>query len=75
MLAAAHILAMDAKNLLDVIDGIRMRHPEVDALICAPLGAAGPASLGATPVEPRSMPITTYREVGSLDRNKQVIIL
>lgn len=30
MLAAAHILAMDAKNLLDVVDCIRERHPEVD---------------------------------------------
>lgn len=30
MLAAAHILAMDAKNLLDVVDCIRARHPHVD---------------------------------------------
>ncbi|KPJ07688.1 Focal adhesion kinase 1 [Papilio machaon] len=30
MLAAAHVLAMDAKNLLDVVDCIRDRHPEVD---------------------------------------------
>ncbi|KPJ04144.1 Focal adhesion kinase 1 [Papilio xuthus] len=30
MLAAAHVLAMDAKNLLDVVDCIRERHPEVD---------------------------------------------
>lgn len=29
MLSAAHALAMDAKNLLDVVDGIRMKHPEV----------------------------------------------
>ncbi|XP_050552593.1 focal adhesion kinase 1 isoform X8 [Spodoptera frugiperda] len=30
MLAAAHILAMDAKNLLDVVDCIRERHPNID---------------------------------------------
>lgn len=29
MLSAAHVLAMDAKNLLDVIDSIRIRHPEI----------------------------------------------
>ncbi|VVD00013.1 unnamed protein product, partial [Leptidea sinapis] len=30
MLAAAHVLAMDAKNLLDVVDCIRERYPNVD---------------------------------------------
>ncbi|XP_031785611.1 focal adhesion kinase 1 isoform X3 [Nasonia vitripennis] len=34
MLSAAHILAMDAKNLLDVIDSIRIRFPYVDSQIC-----------------------------------------
>ncbi|CAK9830355.1 Focal adhesion kinase 1 [Anthophora retusa] len=34
MLSAAHILAMDAKNLLDVIDSIRIRYPYVDSHIC-----------------------------------------
>lgn len=34
MLSAAHALAMDAKNLLDVVDSIRIRYPEVsDKLI------------------------------------------
>lgn len=33
MLSAAHVLAMDAKNLLDVVDTVRMRHPEVEILI------------------------------------------
>lgn len=36
MLSAAHVLAMDAKNLLDVVDSIRIRYPEVDSLICSP---------------------------------------
>lgn len=30
MLSAAHALAMDAKNLLDVVDSIRIRYPEVN---------------------------------------------
>lgn len=29
MLSAAHVLAMDAKNLLDVVDSVRIRHPEL----------------------------------------------
>lgn len=31
MLSAAHILAMDAKNLLDVVDSVRIRYPELFA--------------------------------------------
>lgn len=34
MLSAAHVLAMDAKNLLDVVDSIRLRYPEL--FQCAP---------------------------------------
>ncbi|XP_050510356.1 focal adhesion kinase 1 isoform X5 [Diabrotica virgifera virgifera] len=29
MLGAAHVLAMDSKNLLDVVDSIRARHPHI----------------------------------------------
>lgn len=29
MLSAAHVLAMDAKNLLDVVDSVRVRYPNV----------------------------------------------
>lgn len=29
MLSAAHVLAMDAKNLLDVVDSVRMRYPDL----------------------------------------------
>ncbi|KAK7791000.1 hypothetical protein R5R35_007897 [Gryllus longicercus] len=39
MLSAAHVLAMDAKNLLDVIDSVRIRFPEVNAAVCS-----GPAA-------------------------------
>lgn len=41
MLSAAHVLAMDAKNLLDVVDSIRIRHPElflVDATLTSSSG-------------------------------------
>lgn len=34
MLSAAHVLAMDAKNLLDAVDSIRIRYPDVDRIIC-----------------------------------------
>lgn len=30
MLGAAHVLAMDSKNLLDVIDTIRIRYPHIN---------------------------------------------
>lgn len=33
MLSSAHVLAIDAKNLLDVIDSVRIRYPEVDKMI------------------------------------------
>lgn len=29
MLSAAHVLAMDAKNLLDVVDSVRIRYPDL----------------------------------------------
>ncbi|KAF5297586.1 hypothetical protein FQA39_LY12062 [Lamprigera yunnana] len=35
MLGAAHVLAMDSKNLLDVIDTIRIRFPQVNKDLCA----------------------------------------
>lgn len=34
MLSAAHILAMDSKNLLDVVDAIRLRYPHIDPFVC-----------------------------------------
>lgn len=36
MLSAAHVLAMDAKNLLDVVDSIRARFPELFVQLPAP---------------------------------------
>nr|XP_018911356.1 PREDICTED: focal adhesion kinase 1 isoform X2 [Bemisia tabaci] len=52
MLSAAHVLAMDAKNLLDTIDSVRMRFPQVDLLFNKPqngeIGIEQPAT-GAAP--------------------------
>jgi phage/plasmid primase-like uncharacterized protein len=33
MLSSAHVLAMDAKNLLDVVDAIRIQYPHVNSHI------------------------------------------
>lgn len=33
MLSSGHILAIDAKNLLDVVDSVRMQYPDVEAII------------------------------------------
>ena len=35
MLSAAHALAMDAKNLLDVVDSVRIKFPEVNDKLIA----------------------------------------
>lgn len=35
MLSAAHVLAMDAKNLLDVVDSIRIKYPHVNKRLCS----------------------------------------
>jgi len=53
MLSSAHILAMDAKNLLDVIDTIRQNYPKVDQLIvrgrsAAPAGSPRTRSSNST---------------------------
>lgn len=51
MLSAAHVLAMDAKNLLDVVDNIRRRHPRVDwiALFDGNRSAEGPVRSSSPP--------------------------
>ena len=30
MLSSAHVLAMDAKNLLDVVDSVRVKYPHIN---------------------------------------------
>lgn len=49
MLSAAHILAMDAKNLLDVIDSIRIRFPHVNTQICLKQNEVVSLTRGSTP--------------------------
>merc|ERR1711971_281710 len=45
MLSSAHVLAMDAKNLLDVLDTIRLNFPMVDRLVTrGPRGSVPPGS-------------------------------
>ena len=45
MLSSAHVLAMDAKNLLDVVDNIRIAYPHVSAHIMR--GGAKPTGKSA----------------------------
>lgn len=40
MLSAAHVLAMDAKNLLDVVDSVRIRYPDLFSIESAQRMAA-----------------------------------
>lgn len=47
MLSAGHVLAMDAKNLLDVVDGIRMRFPHVNTHIVRGGSVADSATSGS----------------------------
>ncbi|CAK1591136.1 unnamed protein product [Parnassius mnemosyne] len=64
MLAAAHVLAMDAKNLLDVVDCIRERHPNVDwraALEPDPGKPSEPTS--AQPSIPHNQTLTSQNQV------------
>lgn len=51
MLAAAHALAMDAKNLLDVVDSVRVRYPNIFPK--TPNSTCQP-SLTTTPVNPNA---------------------
>ena len=44
MLSSAHVLAMDAKNLLDVLDTIRLNFPGVDRLVTRGRGSVPPRS-------------------------------
>ncbi|XP_053618421.1 focal adhesion kinase 1-like isoform X4 [Plodia interpunctella] len=57
MLAAAHVLAMDAKNLLDVVDCIRERHPHIDwRAALRPDAAPAPAPI------PQNQTLTSHNQ-------------
>lgn len=47
MLSAAHVLAMDAKNLLDVVDSVRIRYPDLFSVESA-LSMAAPKQYDAS---------------------------
>jgi len=55
MLSAAHVLAMDAKHLLDVVDAIRMKYPDVEQFI----QKRGPVSIPTTTAPVSSSPVHT----------------
>ena len=85
MLSAAHILAMDAKNLLDVIDSIRIRHPEVNNFICTgTITKPVENDIGETQHEVRpatvtlqEAPATVVRDsssLGSLERQRKMAV-
>ncbi|CAG9813532.1 unnamed protein product [Phaedon cochleariae] len=59
MLGAAHILAMDSKNLLDVVDSIRIRHPHIDEQIFKATDADGQerGAAAAAPHQPPPSPV------------------
>ncbi|XP_059055965.1 uncharacterized protein LOC131849853 [Achroia grisella] len=65
MLAAAHVLAMDAKNLLDVVDCIRERHPTIDwraALEPDPVVPTSPSPQTTSPA-PQNQTLTSQNQV------------
>ncbi|KAJ9573701.1 hypothetical protein L9F63_008914, partial [Diploptera punctata] len=85
MLSAAHILAMDAKNLLDVIDSIRIRHPEVNNYICTGIITKTVENdIGETQHEVRPATVTLQEapasvvrdspSLGSLERQRKMAV-
>jgi hypothetical protein len=74
MLSAAHILAMDAKNLLDVIDSIRMRYPDVNTYICTGIPVQTVENdVGETEREVRPA-MQEAQSHGSLERQKKMAV-
>ncbi|RVE45687.1 hypothetical protein evm_009657 [Chilo suppressalis] len=69
MLSAAHVLAMDAKNLLDVVECIRQRHPNVDwrsALRPPPEPSPPPLTHPQTPPQsilPQNQTLTSQNKI------------
>lgn len=69
MLSAAHALAMDAKNLLDVVDSVRLRFPDlflVSQRTSAPLDLS---QASATPADVESLELShdlTYQNLSTM---------
>jgi hypothetical protein len=74
MLSAAHILAMDAKNLLDVIDSIRIRYTDVNTYICTGLRVqTAENDVGETEQEVRPA-VQEAPSHGSLERQRKMAV-
>merc|ERR1719166_343634 len=65
MLSSAHILAMDAKNLLDVIDNIRLSYPMVDRIITRSANLASRSSVSTS-----GSPSASSSAASSLEKNR-----
>ncbi|KAM3961358.1 protein tyrosine kinase 2 Fak isoform 2-T2 [Aphomia sociella] len=63
MLAAAHVLAMDAKNLLDVVDCIRERHPNIDWRAALEPDPGEPTSPNTQASTPQNQTLTSQNQV------------
>ena len=66
MLSSAHVLAMDAKNLLDVVDTIRIQYPHVNSHIIRGGGIfAGSGSEAGSPASSLEKSVTSSSSAGS----------
>ena len=66
MLSSAHVLAMDAKNLLDVIDSIRINYPMVDQMITRSANLASRSSVSTS-----GSPSASSSAASSLEKNRE----
>ncbi len=69
MLSAAHVLAMDAKNLLDVVDAIRIQYPHVDSHILRRREEDG--AVAAAAVATRGSDSNSSSNASSLEKQQQ----
>ena len=66
MLSSAHVLAMDAKNLLDVIDSIRINYPMVDQMITRSANLASRSSVSTS-----GSPSASSSAASSLEKHRE----
>lgn len=72
MLSAAHVLAMDAKSLLDVVDSVRVRHPELFLVEDTDSSLAPAAEMGVQPpdlacIVKEEIPVKKPEEISPID--------
>lgn len=61
MLSSAHVLAMDAKNLLDVVDSLRKRYPELFPAVGATVAAPMPPTTQPSPQQQPPPPSNRFQ--------------